>query len=80
MTDHWWRNKCTLYADRIRRGVPSRAGKSRDQILDCVITLEKAGKLMNDLDAHQVLQELDERLYTGNYTKKASTLIKKEIL
>jgi len=35
---------------------------------------------MNDLDAHQVLQELDERLYTGNYTKKASTLIKKEIL
>ena len=35
---------------------------------------------MNDLDAHQVLQELDERVYTGNYTQKASTLIKKEIL
>ena len=75
--DRWWRDKCGLYAEKLRFTAPHRECKSRAQILDVAITLELAGKFAADLDAHEVLQELDKRVYNGDFTTKATQLIRK---
>jgi hypothetical protein len=75
--DNWWRNKCALYAEKLRLTAPNRECKTRAQILESAITLELAGKLHKDLDAHEVLQELDRRVYNGDFTTKATQLIRK---
>jgi hypothetical protein len=81
ISDLWWNNKCRRYADKIDKEFDGfdKVTKTYRQLQRVQEELYKTSKTLVDGYALDYLVELDGRLDDGEYTTKATKLIRKAI-
>ena len=80
--DRWWRDKASIYADKLKANLDSRkrTKKVQAELMDVVAGLDNAFKMFNDWDALEFLSDLDRRVYEGEFSPTASKIITKCVL
>jgi hypothetical protein len=77
--DFWWRQKCRIYADKLKATLDTgkRTKRVQAEVLAVALELDKASKMFKDEQAHKYLCDLDFVVEAGEFPPAAAKIITK---